>query len=314
MVFRKISQDIKDRVIFLLENDWIPYDVADIFGVSTRSISRWRRNVEIHGSTVPPPNPLRGRPRILNPDMTHDLSILISESPAMFLDEIQDWLALVHDVNISRTALHENIRDCGITYKMIHKAALERDDEARHEWHEHMRNNWVASQCVVVDETSKDDRTLARLYGRAPSGQDAVMSAHFVRGERYSMVAAMGIEGYLATRVVEGSVDGDEFFDFIVNEVVCFETVLMASLLIQLAIELRGGLLPAAVACAIVCAAFRLVPRVVEMGGVTTSTSSEGGEAGRVMGLMAPEMCATRWPKIKWRVRRVTECVSYVNA
>ncbi|KAJ7105263.1 hypothetical protein C8R44DRAFT_528567, partial [Mycena epipterygia] len=36
---------------------------------------------------------------------------------------------------------------------------------------------------------------------------------------RYSIVAALGIDGYVATRVVLGSVDGDEFFDFIVNDV-----------------------------------------------------------------------------------------------
>lgn len=34
------------------------------------------------------------------------------------------------------------------------------------------------------------------------------------------MVAAMDVEGYLATWVVEGSVDRGESFDFIINEVV----------------------------------------------------------------------------------------------
>ncbi|THU77295.1 hypothetical protein K435DRAFT_620341, partial [Dendrothele bispora CBS 962.96] len=35
---------------------------------------------------------------------------------------------------------------------------------------------------------------------------------------RWSMVAALGVEGYSAVRVVPGSVDGDEFFDFIVAD------------------------------------------------------------------------------------------------
>ena len=34
-------------------------------------------------------------------------------------------------------------------------------------------------------------------------------------------MAAMSVEGYVGVRVVEGSVDGDEFFDFIAEEVVC---------------------------------------------------------------------------------------------
>ncbi|THV04577.1 hypothetical protein K435DRAFT_573727, partial [Dendrothele bispora CBS 962.96] len=37
---------------------------------------------------------------------------------------------------------------------------------------------------------------------------------------RYSLVAALGIDGYAAARVVPGSVDGEEFFDFVVSEVI----------------------------------------------------------------------------------------------
>jgi hypothetical protein len=39
----------------------------------------------------------------------HDLLSLVEEAPYMFLDEIQDWLAIVHDVKISQTALWENL-------------------------------------------------------------------------------------------------------------------------------------------------------------------------------------------------------------
>ena len=58
---------------------------------------------------------------------------------------------------------------------------------------------------------------LALIYGRAPKSNQATSLGHFVHGQRYSMVAAMGIKGYIATHIVEGSVDGDEFFEFIVN-------------------------------------------------------------------------------------------------
>ncbi|KAJ3915645.1 hypothetical protein F5877DRAFT_2646, partial [Lentinula edodes] len=59
----------------------------------------------------------------------------------------------------------------------------------------------------VVDKTSKDDRTIYRHYGRAPSGSRATIPAQFVRGDRYSIVAAMSINGYETCRVVPGSVD-----------------------------------------------------------------------------------------------------------
>ncbi|TFK66420.1 hypothetical protein BDN72DRAFT_740552, partial [Pluteus cervinus] len=36
---------------------------------------------------------------------------------------------------------------------------------------------------------------------------------------RYSLVAALGLNGYLAARPVEGALDAAEFLDFIVEEV-----------------------------------------------------------------------------------------------
>lgn len=196
---------------------YIPTDVCEILGVSKRSLQRWTHNQLEHGSVLPPPNPTRGRPRILNVDATYDIMSLLDETPEMFLDEIQDWLTIAHDVKISRTALFENIRDSGVTYKMLRKAAAERDEEARALWKAEMQENYVASQVIVVDESSKDDRTLFRPYGRAPSGHRATIPANFVRGQCYSLVAAMGVNGYVGTRVVEGSVDGEEFLNFIVD-------------------------------------------------------------------------------------------------
>ncbi|KAF9241271.1 hypothetical protein BU15DRAFT_12521, partial [Melanogaster broomeanus] len=58
-----------------------------------------------------------------------------------------------------------------------------------------------------VDETSKNELTWARHYGRAASGTRAILSDVFVRGDRYSLVAAITVDGYLAAEVVEGSYD-----------------------------------------------------------------------------------------------------------
>ena len=54
MVFRHISKDIKNRTLFLLENDYIPADVAETLGVSERSISiaRWANDLEAFGSVI----------------------------------------------------------------------------------------------------------------------------------------------------------------------------------------------------------------------------------------------------------------------
>ena len=94
MVFCKISKDIKDRAIDLHYQGLIPQDVRDLLGISTRSPSRWRRNHEDHGSTLPPPTYMAGRPRILNSEQVLSIREQIDRAPEMYLDEIQDWVAL----------------------------------------------------------------------------------------------------------------------------------------------------------------------------------------------------------------------------
>ncbi len=89
--------------------------------------------------------------------MTHDLYTLLEEAPEMYLSEIQDWIALSHEVHISKATLHLNIHDAGITFKLLCRAAAEHDEDLQQEWMQNVNANFVASQMVFVDETSKDD-------------------------------------------------------------------------------------------------------------------------------------------------------------
>lgn len=54
----------------------------------------------------------------------------------------------------------------------------------------------------------------------APAGSRASAVAPLERGTRYSILPALTVEGYIAARAVEGSIDGLEFFDFVVEDVV----------------------------------------------------------------------------------------------
>ncbi|KAK0224842.1 hypothetical protein EDD85DRAFT_981010 [Armillaria nabsnona] len=149
MVYRHISKDIKEHTLWLLEHDFIPSEVAHLLGVSQHSMQRWQNNVALHGS---------------------DLVSLCSESPELFLSEIQEWIAVAHDHAISKSQLHQILKDCGVTYKLMHHAASERDEERRMAWKEAYMLQYAASQCLWIDKSSKDDRTIYRHYGRAVAG------------------------------------------------------------------------------------------------------------------------------------------------
>ncbi|KIJ05939.1 hypothetical protein PAXINDRAFT_50858, partial [Paxillus involutus ATCC 200175] len=105
--------------------------------------------------------------------------------------------------------------------KILHKLAVERDEDRHNEWREMVVTELTpdGSQVICIDETSKNELTWARHYGRAMSGTRATLSDVFVRGDCYSLVAAITIDGYLAADVVEGSYDSELFYNFIAEKV-----------------------------------------------------------------------------------------------
>jgi hypothetical protein len=83
-----------------------------------------------------------------------------------------------------------------------------------------MNTHFVSQQLVFVDKTSKDDCTVYCHYGRVSAGHRATIHTNFARGDRYSMVAALSLQGYEVVRIVPRSVDGHGFLEFIVQDLV----------------------------------------------------------------------------------------------
>ena len=116
--------------------------------------------MNIFGSVIPGHNPLQGCPSILNAERKNELFNLLDQAPEMFLDELQDWVALHHDAAIALSALHYIIKDVGLTFQMLHKAASERDEVAQEEFKTYIWEHLVAEQVICVDVSSKDDHTM----------------------------------------------------------------------------------------------------------------------------------------------------------
>ncbi|KAH7918421.1 hypothetical protein BV22DRAFT_979142, partial [Leucogyrophana mollusca] len=184
MGYRKISFDMKQRALELLTEGWTADEVSDVLRVSCRSIRRWEAKMEESGC-VDPPSVLRGCPRLLDPAVVEDLHGLILGSPSLYLNEIQEYLALFHDLCISTTALHNNLRGLGLTYNLLQRTAAERDEVARAAWRADILGHITAEQVVTIDD----------------------------------IFPALSLDGYIALRVVKGAVNSIEFYDFVVNDV-----------------------------------------------------------------------------------------------
>ncbi|PPR01443.1 hypothetical protein CVT24_001906, partial [Panaeolus cyanescens] len=221
MPFRKISSDLKECAMTLWQAGWSRVDICSALCVSVASLYRWRDVLDTFGSVERPSNPLRGRPRLIGIVAMTQLQSILSNHPDTYLDELQWHLAVYHDLPISLSAIHVNLKKAGLTRKLLHRIAQERDEERRASFVHSIQHDFsgTGDEFIAIDESSKNDHTYNRLRGWATRGKPAHIEAPFIRGEHYSMVAAMSTQGYIATRIVPGSVDSFTFFDFIVEDV-----------------------------------------------------------------------------------------------
>ena len=178
--------------------------------------------VEEIGSVERPVGALRGHPHLIGLLKMTAIQDIYSRHPDLYLDKLQWFLAIHHDLAISKSALQENLEKAGLTRKVLHTIAAEQDEARRQSFLDSLRHDFSGSgdEFVTVSESSKNDHAYRRCYGCAPSRQDADITAPFIWGQWYSMIAAMSKKGYLAAHIIPGLVDSFAFFDFIVENIV----------------------------------------------------------------------------------------------
>jgi transposase len=225
---RRISPDLKECALRLWELGWDQNLIMESLCVSKSSLYRWRHIFKQHQSVQRPRSPILGRPRAILRGVLTAIQAVYNNEADVYLDELIWWLAVHHGLVISRGALQKTLVEAGLTRKLLHKIARERDVEARADFLNvvHDYSGGDGEEFVFVDEMSKNDHNTARRYGRSLSGQQADFIDNFVRGERYSLVSAITTDGYIAVRVIPGSFNANEFRDYITEQVVSSRHIL----------------------------------------------------------------------------------------
>ena len=152
----------------LWDRGWQVEDIADALLVLRASLYHWNTIFEEHGSVNRPYFALRGKARILTQAVLTAVHMLYESDADLYLDELVLWLALHHNIAISVSTLQENLQKAGLTRKLLHKIAVERDEELRQQWKDMLAGDDFlgdGSQFICIDETLKNEHTYARRYG-----------------------------------------------------------------------------------------------------------------------------------------------------
>jgi transposase len=218
---RKISRDVKIAAIRLYERHLLPLDsILDCCGFSERTFYRILKLWQQTGDVINPARNLYGRLRILDHDDVQFLLRLVYQNPDYFLDELLHLLKTNRFVSTHYATIHRELKRAGVSFKKLKRIAKERSEHQRADFIRRMAQ-YGADELGFIDETSKDERTVGRRYGRSKKGTRATKKQVFVRGRRTSTTGLLTIDGIIAGTVVEGSMTKEMFMEFLEYTVVC---------------------------------------------------------------------------------------------
>jgi hypothetical protein len=141
-------------------------------------------------------------------------------NPTVFLDKYAKRLHIWRHLPVSLATLHQTFKRAGLRLKHVQKLATERCPIKRAGFVRRI-GQYPTPSLVFLDEVSKDDRTYARVWGRAPAGTRVEKHNPFVRKRRFSMLSALALDhGIIASRVVEGSFRSDTFLEYLRDDLV----------------------------------------------------------------------------------------------
>jgi hypothetical protein len=101
MVYQKISCDLKERAIFLLDHLEICTNICEVLGVSLASVKHWRRNIWDFGNVQGNPNQPRVSRKHLNEEKIDQMVHMYYMTPSLLLDEVKGWIQVIYNIPIS---------------------------------------------------------------------------------------------------------------------------------------------------------------------------------------------------------------------
>jgi len=223
---RHVSRDLKERIPYLAYVEGFKVkEIERLLGVKKSMIYQtlnYHRNYGVAYNPQAFSNFSRGRPRILTRTDLDLIKALLSQEPTMYLDELQEELLTCRGAVVSIPTLLRSLRRLHFSQKSVSIHALERND-LDHSIYMNQFAEMVSDPAMVmfVDEAAKNKKNPSRKKGWSLKGRRVIQRRCFVRGQWFSILPVLTLDGIIAHDVIPGSVTSELFVNFLREHVVC---------------------------------------------------------------------------------------------
>jgi len=139
---------------------------------------------------------------------------LVLEKPGITLHEIQEQLLFTLFIQIDLANICRLLQQSGFTRQKLRITALQQSKYSRQCYMEEV-SIYNPEMFIFLDETGADRRNVLRRYGYSMRGRPIVNQQLLFRGCRISALAFISMCGLLDVKLVQGTTDGDTFYNFV---------------------------------------------------------------------------------------------------
>jgi transposase len=210
----KYHESVRKAVEDLLRAGAQSSEIEQSLRVSQPWVSELRKLIETFGTAIPPHPSVQGRPRKIHTEAEEGILDFLDDNPTAYLDEIQDFLLTEYQITASVSTVSRCIKKLKLTHKKTTRTNTAQDDTLRARYFARITGVPV-NRIIIVDESATNERTLDRRWGWSLKGTPCRVRQSGKRSERWSILPAIGINGYLDYDIFHGSINTDRFTFFI---------------------------------------------------------------------------------------------------
>ena len=220
MPCRKVSRDLKARIPALFHQHG--FKVKEILDVKKNVVYQTLSFAGVYGVSYNPFANKSGRKCLLSIGDMKFIVALLTRRHSMYLDEIQDRLLIERGTSACIATLQMTLHRLGYSRKVVSARALERNDLLRSAFMNKIADDVTnPNMLMFVDEAARNKRTSARAKGWLLVGRRCVQRRCFGRGQRFSILPILTLDGIITYDIISGSVTSMRFLQFLHKLVVC---------------------------------------------------------------------------------------------
>lgn len=135
--------------------------------------------------------------------------------PTAYLDEVASWCFDEFNIALSSSSIWRALKRAKWSRKRASKVALEQSQELRN-WYKSRSCYWEGHRLVFIDESASNERTGSRKYGWSPQGTRCTDFELMQRSERWSILPAMTLDGWLDNPLIyQGAINAELFYEWL---------------------------------------------------------------------------------------------------